>query len=86
MQSLLVWFTDAFRGFLRKQGIKPVIAGNSNRRKRIRRDIKASKERNVIARCVERLKDFHRIATRYDKRAGNFFSSLCLVAIVADWH
>jgi hypothetical protein len=29
--------------FLRKQGIKPVIAGKSNRKKRIRHDKKASK-------------------------------------------
>ncbi|MDQ6868722.1 MAG: IS5/IS1182 family transposase, partial [Pseudomonadota bacterium] len=36
-------------------------------------------------RCFGRLKDFRRIATRYDKLAGNFFSALCLVAIVAYW-
>jgi hypothetical protein len=32
-----------------------------------------------------RLKDFRRIATRYDKLARNFFSSVCLVAAVAYW-
>jgi transposase len=37
----------------------------------------------VIERCFGRLKDFRRIATRYDKLAGNFFSALRLVAIVA---
>ncbi len=35
--------TDAFRAFLRKEGIKPVIPGKSNRKKRIRHDKKASK-------------------------------------------
>jgi hypothetical protein len=40
------------------------------------------KGRNVIERCYCRLKDFRRIATRYDKLASNFFSSACLVA---DW-
>jgi transposase len=39
----------------------------------------------VIERCFGRLKGFRRIATRYDKLAGNFFSALCLVAIVAYW-
>jgi transposase len=39
----------------------------------------------VIERCFGRLRDFCRIATRYDKRAGNFFSALCLVASVAYW-
>jgi transposase len=77
--------TDAFRAFLKKEGIKPVIPGKSNRKKRIRHDKKAYKKRNVIERCFGRLKDFRRIATRYDKLAGNFFSALCLVAIVAYW-
>jgi transposase len=77
--------TDAFRAFLKDQKIKPVIPGKSNRKKRIRHDKSAGKNRNVIARCLGRLKDFRRIATRYDKLAGNFFSALCLVAIVAYW-
>jgi transposase len=40
---------------------------------------------NVIERCFGTLKDFRRIATRYDKLAGNFSFALCLVAIVAYW-
>jgi transposase len=36
-------------------------------------------------RCYCRLKDFRRIATRYDKLARNYFSALCLVAAVAFW-
>jgi transposase len=77
--------TDAFRAFLKDQKIKPVIPGKSNRKKRIRHDRNAYKKRNVIERCFGRLKDFQRIATRYDKLAGNFFSAPCLVAIVAYW-
>ena len=77
--------TDAFRAFLKDQKIKPVIPGKSNRKKRIRHDKSAYKNRNVIERCFGRLKDFRRIAARYDKLAGNFFSALCLVAIVAYW-
>jgi len=42
----------------------------------------AYKDRNVIERCYARLKDFRRIATRYDKLARNYFSALCLVAAV----
>jgi hypothetical protein len=41
----------------------------------------AHKDRNVIERCYCRLKDFRRIATRYDKLARNYFSALCLVAV-----
>jgi transposase len=57
----------------------------SNRKKRIRHAKSACKNRNVIARRFGRLKDFRRIATRYDKLAQNLFSALCLAAIVAYW-
>jgi len=70
---------------LRKDGIKPVIPGRSNRKKRIHHGKQAYKDRNVIERCYCRLKDFRRIATRYDKLARNYFSALCPVAAVAFW-
>jgi transposase len=77
--------TDAFRAFLKRRKICIVIPGKLSRKKRIRHDRQAYKRRNVIERCFGRLKDFRRIATRYDKLAANFFSALCLVAIVAYW-
>ena len=77
--------TDAFRAFLKDQKIKPVIPGKSNRKKKIHHDKKAYKNRNVVERCFCRLKDFRRIATRYDKLAQNFFSALCFVATLAYW-
>jgi transposase len=77
--------TDAFRAFLKANDIKAVIPGKSNRKKRIRHDKEAYKGRNVVERCFCRLKDFRRIATRYDKLARNFFSALCFVATLAYW-
>ena len=77
--------TDAIRDFLKQQGIRAVIPGKSNRKKKIRHNKKAYKGRNVVERCFCRLKDFRRIATRYDKLAQNFFSAVFLVAIVAYW-
>jgi len=59
--------------------------GKANRKKKIRHDKKAYKGRNAVERCFCRLKDFRRIATRYDKLAQNFFSALCFVAILACW-
>jgi transposase len=77
--------SDAIRAFLKELGIKPVIPGRSNRKKKIRFDKEAYKNRNVVERCFCRLKDFRRIATRYDKLAQNFISAVCLVATVAYW-
>ena len=77
--------SNSFRKLLRTNGIKPVIPGRANRKKPIRLDRQAYKGRNVIERCYCRLKDFRRIATRYDKLARNFFSSVCLVAAMVYW-
>ena len=68
---------------LRKDGIKPMIPGRSNRKKRIRHGKQAYKDRNVIERCYCRLKDFRRIATRYDKPLGTT-SQPC--ASLPPWH
>ena len=67
------------------RGITPVIPGRANRKKHIRYDKEAYKGRNVIERCYCRLKDFRRVATRYDKLARNFFSTVCLAAAVLFW-
>jgi transposase len=77
--------TNAIRAFLKAQGVKAIIPGKSNRKRKIRHDTETYKKRNVIERCFCRLKDWRRIATRYDKLAQNFFSALCFVAIVAYW-
>jgi hypothetical protein len=71
-------------GDVRDDGITRVIPGRANRKKRIRQTRKPN-GRNVIERCYCRLKDFRRIATRYDKLARNFFSSVCLVSAVVYW-
>jgi transposase len=47
--------------------------GQIQSHERIRHAKKDYKKRNVIERCFGQLKDFKRIATRYDKLAQNFF-------------
>jgi transposase len=41
--------------------------------------------RNVIERTFSRLKDFRRIATRYDKLAQNFLAAVFLASTVCYW-
>lgn len=45
----------------------------------------AYKQRNLIERMFARLKDFRRIATRYDKLARNFAAAVAIAAIVIWW-
>jgi transposase len=77
--------TDAFRRYLEQQRIASIIPGKSIRKTPISFDKLAYRGRNVVERCFCRLKDFRRIATRYDKLARNFFSALCFVATLAYW-
>ena len=48
-------------------------------------DKKLYRERNRIERSFGRLKDFRRIATRFDRNVKNFMAALCLAAVVIWW-
>jgi transposase len=76
---------DPLRRELKDRGIEPVIPGKSNRKRRLRYDKQAYKLRHRIENGICRLKDFRRIATRYDKLARNFLASVCLVAAIVWW-
>ncbi|MDE1883178.1 MAG: transposase, partial [Rhodospirillales bacterium] len=41
--------------------------------------------RNIIERAFCRLKDFRRVATRYDKLAVTYESAICLAATIIWW-
>jgi transposase len=76
---------NALRKRLRERGVSPVIPGRRNRKRKIRHDEKRYKERWRIEAAFCRLKDFRRVATRYDKLAINFLSAVALAAIIAFW-
>lgn len=76
---------NALRKTLRSQGTVPVIPGRSNRKKAIKYDKIRYKDRHLIENAFCRLKDFRRVATRYDKLAANFLSAVILATIVAYW-
>ena len=48
-------------------------------------DRRAYKRRNIIERLFCRLKNWRRIATRYDRLARNFLASLALIATASEW-
>jgi transposase len=75
----------ALREWLDEHGTKPVIPNRSNRKQPFRFDKRSYKERHRIDNAFCRLKDFRRIATRYDRLARNFLASICLVAALVWW-
>lgn len=63
----------------------PVIPGRRTRKRPIRHDSNRYKDRWRIEAAFCRLKDFRRVATRYDKLAANFASAVALATVVAFW-
>ena len=73
------------RDWLTERGCEPVIPPNPTRKNPHSFDAAAYKLRNRIERMFCRLKDFRRIATRYDKRADTFLSAVFIAATLAWW-
>jgi transposase len=63
----------------RERGIAPVIPAKRNRVSPEPLDRAAYRERNRVERLFAKLKEFRRIATRYDKRKRMFLGWLHLV-------
>ena len=66
--------SDEIRDALLEDGIKPVIPSRSTAVDPMRLDKKAYRERNRVERLISKLKQFRRIATRYEKLAVTFMA------------
>ncbi len=75
------WFRDA----LKDKGTKPCIPGRKSRGKPIKHDKRRYKRRNQIEITFGRLKDWRRVATRYDRCPKIFLSAIALAATVMFW-
>lgn len=77
--------SEELRDWLADRGTKAVIPNRCNRKQPFTFSKKSYKERCRIENAFCRLKDFRRIATRYDRLARNFLASICLVAALVWW-
>ena len=73
------------RGLLAQRGAEAVIPSTTARKTPIPYDTGAYRERNRIERMWCRLKDFRRVATRYDKLARNFLAAVEIAAVILWW-
>ena len=73
---------DWFRRALIEKGIRPCIPSKRNRKTPTPYDKATYKKRHLIENMFARLKDWRRIATRYDRCAHTFFSAICIAATV----
>jgi transposase len=68
------------RRYLRQRGIGVVIPRRKDEKRHGPFDRAAYRQRNVVERLIARLKQFRRVATRYDKRAANYLAWARLAA------
>lgn len=73
---------DAFVAKIESQGAHAVIPPRSNRIEQRPVDWLLYKDRNLVERFFNRLKQFRRIATRYDKLDTSFLSFICLACSI----
>jgi len=78
------------RRLLRGRGIRHTIPERRDQQKRRMRsagrppsfDVTTYARRNVVERCVNRLKQWRGIATRYEKRAVNYRAAVVIAALM----
>ena len=76
---------NSLRNSLKAQQTEAVIPSTTARKRPIPYDRQAYRQRNRIERAFCSLKDFRRIATRYDKLARNFLAAVEIAAVILWW-
>ena len=76
---------DSLRDRLKERRIKAVIPSSKARTVPYPYSRHAYRRRNVIERLFCRLKNWRRIATRYDRLADNYLAGVALVAAATEW-
>ena len=76
---------NSLRERLAASETQAVIPSARSRKTPIPHDVEAYRDRNLIERAFCRLKDWRRIATRYDKLAVNCASAVAIAAVIIWW-
>ena len=74
-----------FRAALAERGITPCIPSTRSRKVALPYDRVLYRQRHRIENAFGRLKDWRRVATRYDRCAHTFFSAICVAATLTFW-
>jgi transposase len=74
--------SNAIRAKLAAKGIDPVIPPKANRLEIILYDKEQYKQRNKVERLFNKLKQFRRVATRYEKLKVTFLAFVTLALII----
>ncbi len=77
--------SNVIRPQVEERGTMPNIPPKANRVWKTCFSPVLYRRRNAIERMFCRLKDFRRVATRYDRNAVNFLAAICIAATVSYW-
>jgi putative transposase len=77
--------SGALRNFLKTNKSIAVIPPKTSWHNPPEYDPVLYRQRNLIERAFNRLKDWRAIATRYDKKAANFLAGVCLAVACIWW-
>ena len=88
--------SNELRAWLAGRGTQAVIPSKRNHKVQIAYDLAIYKQRNVIERLVTmvprtialalcRIKDWRRVATRFDRNIKNFMATIAIAATVIWW-
>jgi transposase len=73
--------SSMFRKYLHQSNIRSTIPHRANEHHKGTFNKQIYRKRNIVERLINRLKQFRRIATRYEKRAANFSAMITLASI-----
>ena len=74
--------SNRLRKAIANKGARAVIPNNPSRSRKHAFDKPLYKERHLVECCFAKLKQFRRVATRYEKTAQNYAAVVTLAAIV----
>lgn len=74
-----------FRHALTEKGITPCIPSSRSRKIPFFYDKDIYRQRHRVENLFPKLKDWRRVATRYDRCAHTFFSAICIAATIIFW-
>ena len=77
--------SDAWRAALRAKGIEPCIPPLKHRKIETPYDKELYKQRHKVEKAFAKIKDWRRVATRYDRCADIFMAAITIAATIIFW-
>ncbi len=74
--------SDRLRDAIARKGAKAVIPNNPSRTRKYRLDKHLYAQRHLIECCFSKLKQFRRVATRFEKTARNYLAVVTIAATI----